>query len=208
MSKRGRGHGEGTIVRRSDGRWMGQIDLGYIDGKRKRKTVYGKTRKEVAEKLNVLLTQHGQGYNIAPERQTVAQFLERWLQDVVEPSTRPRTYRVYAQHVRGHIIPRIGHIQLTKLTAQHVQSMLNTELKAGLSPVWVERTRDVLRNALNQAVKWEFVSRNAAALANPPKVEQRTPRILTPTEVQRLLAAAQNDRLEALYRVALTLGLR
>ncbi len=49
MAKRRRGHGEGTIVQRSDGRWMAQIDLGYVDGKRKRKTVYGKTRKEVAE---------------------------------------------------------------------------------------------------------------------------------------------------------------
>jgi integrase len=77
MSKRRRGAGEGTIVQRRDGRWMGQIDLGYIDGKRKHKTIYGKMRKEVAEQLNILLAQHGQGYNIAPERQTIAQFLER-----------------------------------------------------------------------------------------------------------------------------------
>src|SRR5919205_824515 len=103
MSAR-RGHGEGSICQRKDGRWTARVDLGYVNGKRKRKQIYGKTRKEVAEALKVLLREQQQGVDIAVERQTVAQFLTRWLSDVVEPSTRPATYRVYAYLVRMHLI--------------------------------------------------------------------------------------------------------
>ncbi len=115
-----RGHGEGSISRRNDGRWMGRVDLGYVNGKRKRKYIYGKTRKEVAEQLNKLLAQQGQGYNIAPERQTVAKFLERWLADVVAQTVRPSTHTQYTLGVNKHINPRIGHVPLAKLTPQQV----------------------------------------------------------------------------------------
>jgi hypothetical protein len=78
MSAR-RGHGEGSICQRKDGRWTARVDLGYVNGKRKRKQIYGKTRKEVAEALKVLLREQQQGVDIAVERQTVAQFLTRLL---------------------------------------------------------------------------------------------------------------------------------
>jgi|GEM_PF-3766990 len=55
--RRVRGRGEGSIsYRKWDGRWMAREDLGYVDGKRKRKCLYGAKRKEVADKLNK--TQH------------------------------------------------------------------------------------------------------------------------------------------------------
>jgi hypothetical protein len=51
MAKR-QGHGESEIYQReSDGKWCASIDLGFVNGKRQRKVVYGKTRKEVADKL-------------------------------------------------------------------------------------------------------------------------------------------------------------
>lgn len=86
-----RGHGEGSINQRTDGRWMGRVDPGYQGGKRKVKTIYGKTRKEVADKLRVPIQQQRQGVSIAPERQTVEAFLLRWLHEVVQPTKRPGT---------------------------------------------------------------------------------------------------------------------
>jgi len=69
-----RGHGEGSIYQReSDGRWCSTVDLGWVNGKRKRKVIYGKTRKEVAEKLKVVLRDQQQGLPVAMERQTVGQ---------------------------------------------------------------------------------------------------------------------------------------
>jgi integrase len=72
MGKR-RGHGEGSIYEwpKGSGKWHAMLDLGFIGGKRKRKMLYGRTRKEVAEKLKAAQAALQQGVNIAPERQTV-----------------------------------------------------------------------------------------------------------------------------------------
>jgi integrase len=79
MAKR-RGRGEGAITLRPDGRWVGRVDLGWRDGKRQRKAVYGRTRKAVAAKLPKLLQAAQDGAVMPDERQTVAQFLDRWLE--------------------------------------------------------------------------------------------------------------------------------
>src|SRR5438874_12212998 len=102
-----RGHNEGSIYQReSDGKWVGSVNLGYgPDGKRKRKVVYGVTRKEVAEKLKVLLRDQQLGLPIATERQTVAQYLARWLEDSARPAIRPSTYVGYEVLVRVPIVP-------------------------------------------------------------------------------------------------------
>lgn len=72
----------------------------------------------------------------------------------------------------------------------------------------MQYTRAVLRKALNQALRWGLVTKNAATLADPPKAEPREIRPLDPDEARRFLDAARGDRLEALYSVALSLGLR
>ncbi len=207
MSKRRRGAGEGSIYQRADGSWCAMIDLGIISGKRKRKFVYGKTRKEVAEKLKQLLVQQQQGLNIDPERLTVGDFLDRWLEQVIKPHRRPRTYSSYADTIRLHLTPRLGHHQLAKLTAIHVQGMIN-DLAAASGARTTQYARGVLQQALNRAVKWDLVTRNVVLATDRPR---STPRAITPlTEAQahQLLAAVAGHRLEALYRIALSLGLR
>ena len=77
MAKK-RGAGEGSIHVRRDGRWCASIDLGFRNGKRHRKHILGATRGAVADKLNEELGKLRKGLNIAPEKQTVAQFLERF----------------------------------------------------------------------------------------------------------------------------------
>jgi len=72
----------------------------------------------------------------------------------------------------------------------------------------VDRVRDVLINALNQAVQWKLVPQNVAALTAPPKVEAYEARVLAVPEARRFLEVARSDRLEALWRVGLSLGLR
>src|ERR671936_120933 len=105
-----RGHGEGAIYQReSDGRWCTAIDLGIVNGKRRRKPIYGKTRKEVAEKLKVVLRDQQQGI-LPPDasRQTVGQYLTYWLENSVKPAVRPRTYASYKQLCNLYIIPNLG----------------------------------------------------------------------------------------------------
>ena len=78
-----RAHGEGTIYQRADGRWTAVIDLGFENGKRKRKQLYGKTQREVYEQLTAALREKDQGMPLRTnERQTVEHYLTGWLQTV------------------------------------------------------------------------------------------------------------------------------
>jgi integrase len=99
MSKR-RGHGEGSIHQRKDGSWCAIVDLGWVNGKRKRKYIYGKTRKEVADKLKAAHRDQADGVDLAIERQTIAEFLDIWLEQTVKIRNRDGTYENYTQILR------------------------------------------------------------------------------------------------------------
>jgi integrase len=85
---------------------------------------------------------------------------------------------------------------------------LNRKHAEGLAPLTVRQIRSVLRNALNQALRWGLVTRNVAALAEPPKVEAYEGTALTVDQARLFIQACRGDRLEVLFTVALTLGLR
>ena len=206
--RRGRGQGEGSIFKRRDGRWCAALNLGWKNGKRHRKWFYGETRDDVQRQLTAALRNHQLGFNVAPGRHTVAQFLERWLTDCVAPSTRPRTLDSYSDSVRLHLRPTIGNIPLANLAPQHVQAMINEKLAAGFSPRSVQYMHSVLSRALNRAVKWDLVPRNVCTLVAPPRVPRHHVEPLSPEDAHRLLDAVKDDQNEALYSVAMALGLR
>jgi integrase len=107
-----------------------------------------------------------------------------------------------------HLIPNLDRVPLEKLSPEHVQALLRAKAEEGLAPRTVHHLRALLRIALNRAMRWGLVFRNAAALADSPRIERFEVRMLTPEDAKQLLGAAENDRLAALYSVALALGLR
>jgi integrase len=213
MAKR-RGHGEGSIHLRDDGRWCAVIDLGIINGKRKRKYIYGETRKAVQEQLRALQREQEAGVRLDAARQSLKQFLEYWLEQSVVPQRRPKTIHSYRQIVRLYLIPTLGSHQLSALTPAHVQLMLNQLRASGsedggpLSTRTIQYVHAVLRRALGRALKLGLVARNVALLADVPQVETHEIIPLSPAQANALLAAVKGHRLEVLYRVALSLGLR
>ena len=203
-----RGQNEGTIYHRKDGRWASAINLGYQNGKLKRKTFYGETRAEVAEKLNGALNDYKKGLPVITERQTVGQFLDRWLEDCVKPKVRPNTYYSYEGHVRLYLKSGLGHIQLAKLSPQQVQNFMKCHLDMGRSPRLVKYLRTVLRVALNQALKWNLVARNVATLVDPPRYTRPEVVPFSHDQVEDFITAIKGDRLETLFLVMLSMGLR
>jgi integrase len=139
---------------------------------------------------------------------SVGAFLDQWLEGTAKPSVRPNTYHGYEVQVRVHIKPTLGRIPLDRLEPTHVQALINAKLKAGLSPKTVHYMYSTLRNALHQAVRWEYVTRNVAALVGGPRMERYEIQPFTREEAHQFLAAVKGDRMEALYTVALTMGLR
>jgi hypothetical protein len=176
---------------RGDGLWCAAVDLGIVNGKRRRKVIYGKTRKEVADKLKALHRDQIGGINIAPDQQTVAQFLDRWLNEVVARRNKPRTHESYADMVRLHIAPYLGTRRLQKLLPEHVLEMMNALTEKGVSPRTVQYARTILVRALNQALKWGSVPRNVASLVDSPRVEPHTIQPLTQQQAQALLLAVR-----------------
>jgi integrase len=206
-----RGAREGSIYqRKSDGRWVAACT---VDGKQK--YLYARTKEEARQKLREMQRRQELGQPVLLKHQKVAQFLEKWLEEVAKPSVRPRTYASYAQMVRLHIKPALGHYRLDQIAPQHVQAFLKnkseTKSRRGagkLSPRTVNYLRDILRQALNPAIKWDLITRNVAELATPLRDERREARKLTPEQCIALLEAARGERLGALYAVALSTGIR
>jgi integrase len=175
---------------------------------RRRKFFYGKTKEEVRRKLSRALHAIDVGTWTDSRGITVAEFLDQWLTEVVRPNVRPWTYKGYEVHVRLHLTPSIGHMPLDKLTPVHVQQLLNAKQREGLSAKSIRYIRGTLQTALNQAVRWELLTRNPASLVDGPRVGHYEIRPFTPEEARTFLTAMKGDRLEALYSVALTMGLR
>lgn len=106
------------------------------------------------------------------------------------------------------MVPHLGEIPLTKLTPQQVQQWMRKLRGLDKAPRTVQYARAILRVALNDALRWGLVSRNAAALASPPSVERPKIVPLTPEQAKALIAVARGTRWQALYQVALGLGMR
>lgn len=201
---RKRGNGEGTITRRKNGGWMAQYAVYTAEG-RKRRTIYGKTRTEVAAKLTKALSDGESGLIFDAGNQTVGEYLERWLEDSVKGSVKPRTHESYGWLVRKHIIPEIGRVKLASLNPAHLQRLYHSRMESGLSARYIHAA---MHRALKQALRWGLVPRNACEAVDPPKPQKKEITPLSRDEARRLLEAVRDDRLEAFYVLAIHCGLR
>jgi integrase len=137
----------------------------------------------------------------------VGGYLEEWLAST-EPSVKPSTWLRYKQLLRLHAIPVLGHLPMTRLEARHIQRLYADLLGQGQAPSSVRQLHAVLRRAMGQATKWGAVPRNVVALVTPPRVPRHEVAPLTADQARALLEAAQGERLEALYVLALSSGMR
>jgi integrase len=202
-----RGNGEGGISRRKDGLYMARYTVQTATGA-KRKAVYGKTRKEAAEKLTKALADRDMGLVLEGENRTLAAFLDGWLEGTVKGSVKATTYESYERLIRCHIKPELGRRKLKTLAPDHVQALYQRKLDSGLAPGTVRQIHSVLSRALDQAVKWGTVPRNVCKVTTPPKPDAEEIRPLDAEQARQFLRTAGGERFEALYVLAVTAGLR
>jgi integrase len=216
MAKRKRGNAEGSIYKMKDGRWRAAVSLGKdAQGKPIRKTFTKPTRHEVQDELTDALKDQRLGLLVAPQKQTLAQFLTWWLSEVVKTSARPKTMKFYEFVSRIHLIPALGDTPIQKLTPQRIQSFLNSRLtekskrtKRPLSARTVRHIHRTLCTALNAAVQYKIVPINAALATDPPTAPKPSVQFLSVEQARAFLAAAADHRLYALFATVLSLGLR
>ncbi len=196
-----RAKGEGSVFKRKDGRWQARYQA---DGKRR--YIYGKTRAEVARMLNQALSEVSRGLVYDDKGTTVEKHIEDWLA-ASKGTVRIRTWERYEQICRRHIVPELGHLKLRNLTPMLVQNLYREKLKV-LSPRTVQYVHVTLHRALSLAVRWNLVPRNVTDLVDPPRVLKKQVRPLTEEEVNTLFETVKGNPLEALYVLAVTVGLR
>jgi len=199
-----RGNSEGTIRKReADGRWEAR----FVDVDGKRRSIYGKTRQEVARLLTTALRDREQGMTAYTDRQTLAQYLPSWLEKV-RHQVKASTYMKYETAVRLRLLPGLGKIALTKLTSQRVQDFYSRKLAEGMSGSAVSNMHGVLSHALQDALRLGLVHRNVCTVVDLPRLVHREIHPLTEEQARVFLEAVAGDRFESLYILALSTGMR
>jgi integrase len=202
-----RGAGEGNIRRRKDGRWEARVRYENPDtGLPVRVSVYAITRSEAAEKLRDIQRRIENREPVRDERAPLADLLMFWLERVIKHTKRPATYRSYRIAAEHHIIPALGSVPLFRIDTARIRVALVQS-----NPINA-RSRAlaliVLRLALDFAVEENLIASNPAKRVRATRIAHREMRVLTKSEAKEFLAAAKGDRLESLYFVALTTGMR
>lgn len=195
------------ITKRKDGRYMARYTVRTPDGP-KRKTIYGKKYGEVEKKLNEARANADQGLVYDAAKLTTGEYLTAWLADSVKDTVRQRTYERYESLVRVHIVQTLGRAKLKNLTPAHVRGFYREKLDSGLAPRTILHIHRTLSKALKQAVDDGLIPRNAAASVKPPSPSKEEIQPLSRDQVRTFLETVSGDRLEALYVVAITAGLR
>lgn len=200
----------GHITKRGKNSWSIVLSLGRdpSTGKRQQQWVSVKgTRKDVEHKLAELLHQVETGGFVRPTKLTVGQFLERWLKDYAKPSLTGRSFERYENIVKL-ILPLLGGLILTQLRPEHLQRLYAAKLSEGLTCRTVRYYHTVLHKALQTALKWGLVSRNAADGVDVPRSRGPEMQTWTENEMARFLEAARNMPHYGLFYTALFTGMR
>jgi integrase len=195
-------NGEGSRPRkRPDGRWEGRY---WSEGKRR--SIYGNSRKEVADKLADALSDDGVGVFVSSNI-TVTEFLAQY-EDAVKHTMKRRSFETYQSIAKVHLLPAFGDIKLKDLRREQVQHMYSLKCEVRLSAARVRRIHGALSSALNHAVRWGLIEHNVCKEVSPPKVPTPEIRPLNRDEARRFLKATECDRYHALYVLGLTSGMR
>jgi len=170
-------------------------------------TVRG-TKKEAEKQRTELLHQLDTGMFIKPSKTTFAEYLERWLQDYAKPNISPRGYERYAGIIKKYFIPEMGNIPLTQLKPEHIQGHVRTMRDHGLKPETIRFHHAVIHKALQTAVKWDLLHRNAADGVDMPERSHTVRPTWDDFEVRQFLDTAKDSIYYALFHTALFTGMR
>ena len=203
--------GSGTIRKRSDGRWEARYTTG-IDpktGKQTQKSVYGKTQKEVRQKLTEVTAEIDSGTYLEQTKDTVGEWLDTWLKTYALYSVKSYTYDAYERSCNIHIKPALGRIRLSALTAPQIQQFYNSLItEKELSPKTVKNIHGVLHRALGQAVKLGLLRSNPTNVCDLPKAHRKEIKPMEQAEITRFLQAIQGTKYGLVYQITLFTGLR
>jgi integrase len=207
---------KGHVRERSPGRWAIILDSRDPQtGKRKRRWhSFAGTKRQAQTECARLISELQSGAAVDPSRETISIYLARWLEHM-RGQVAPRTHERYAERARKNLAPLLGGLVLTKLRPEQVSQAYATALvsgrrdgQGGLSASTVTHMHRVLREALQQAVRWQMLARNPADAVRPPKIERQQMRTLDADATVALIEAARGTNMFMPILLGVLCGLR
>lgn len=202
-----RSNGEGTIYKRSDGRWCGAF---YDDSPNpKRHFVYGKTQAEVKKKLqDKRINTQLENYNVGSS-QTLAQWMIYFLENYKANELKETTYSIYLGVYKKHIRDsRAGKTKLNELKSNQLQQLYNEKSKEGYNAKTVKHISILINSALKKAVQLKMIKENVNVLTVLPKKTPYNAHVLSSGDVYKIVKEAREDKLYPLIILAISTGLR
>ncbi len=202
--------GAGTLRQRPDGKWEGRLTIGNDPGTGKpiRRSIYGDTQSEVRKKMTALQRAIDDGTYQTPDKTTVAQWFDTWMETFCAMKVKPLTYSSYEVAIRRHIKPRIGALRLQAVRGTHIQKIYNGMIADGLSAKTVKNINAIMHKAFSVAVKQGMIPANPCDAAELPQVIRKEIKPLTDQEIPLFLQAIEGNPLRNVYATCLFAGLR
>lgn len=202
--------GSGTIRQRPDGTWEARLTVGTDPGTGKpvRKSIYGRTQAETRKKLTATQRAIDNGTYQAPDKTTVSQWLDTWMETFCAVRVKPLTYSTYHVAIKNHIKPSLGALRLQAVRGVHVQKLYNRMTADGLSAKTVKNVAAILHKAFSVAVKQGLMQANPCDAAELPKAMHKEITPLTDSEIPLFLEAIKGHPFEGAYALCLFAGLR
>ena len=217
MAKR-RANGEGSIRKRSDGRWEGRYTAGRNPetGKVIYKNVLGKTQAEVKTKLKAAIEESANIDMLKAEQYTTGQWMDVWFENCAKIKVRPSSHQTYRGYIDNHIKPNIGDIPLNKLSSLHLQKLYKKLLTSGrverieskgqpkgLSAKTVRNINQVISSAMDFARDQKLISSNPTDGCALPKLEHKEMKTLPAEQLASFLREAKESGVFELYYIEL-----
>ena len=204
MAKR-RPQGDGTIRKRSDGRWEARIIIGHKnDGSPMYKSAFAKTQKSALKQLHQLLDLY-RDVDLTEEcRMTLGEWMDKWMDEYMIFTIKENTIKGYRSQIDHQIKPFIGHKQLASLTTADIQKFYNKIKKEGrvhphpihghvLSDSMVRKLNMMLHEAMEVAVRERYIVRNPTDNTTIPKKTTTEKQVLDDSQLNRFLEAIQGE---------------
>ena len=202
MSKTTRAaNGSGTIRKRADGRWEALYTAGYdpITGKQKKKSIYGKTQKEVRQKLVQVTADLDDGVYLEPTKMTLGDWLDVWLKEYTFDK-KYSTVKSYKAQIKKHIRPALGKYKISQITPVLLQRFFNSlsepdDKGKTLAPKNIKNVYIILSGIMEQAVENEMIKSNPCKKVKLPKVYKKQIKPFTDEQVKDLLEVISADEI-------------
>jgi integrase len=201
---------QGGITQRSKGSWEIRFNV-LTDGNGKRKrvteTIKG-TRKEAEKRLREKLGEIDNNRHVGKSKETVSQFMTRWMDTHVAMNCTLRTAQGYHGYIQRYIDPTIGSLILQKLTSIQIDAIYAEMVASGLSNTTVVQLHRILRKALSWGITKKVLTSNPVDGATPPKKRQHRMEMWDVPTITKFLGLSKGTRFGDLYNFAVLTGLR